>query len=381
MDLLNSMIWPTKKILDCLEKFPKKLGIPLTNYQKIGNFPIIDQGKDFIGGYTDNSSLVYADNLPVIIFGDHTRAIKFIDFPFAVGADGTKVLKPKVFLDPRYFYFALMSLNIETRGYARHFRILKEKEILLPPVGEQKKIVKKIEGLFGEIDKAQKLRGEASEAAKNLFPAELHKIFTEGKRKYKIEELGNIAVLVRGPFGGSLRKDIFVTFGDCVYEQGNVIDNDLKKFRYFITPKKFEEMKRFVVSAGDILMSCSGTIGKFVIIPKKFKKGIINQALLKITPKNETSSDFLKYALEEYLSSSNTHFKGMAIKNIAAVKELKKIKIPLPLFAEQKKIVARLDALAEKVRKLRKLQSETAEDFTALKKSILHRAFTGQLVK
>src|SRR3990167_3716274 len=118
------MSYPAKKISECIEKLTKKSSIPLKQYQKTGKFPVIDQSQDFIGGYTNDSILVYTDNLPVVVFGDHTRAIKFVDFQFAVGADGTKVLKPKDFLNPKFFYFSLMSLDIESRGYARHFRIL-----------------------------------------------------------------------------------------------------------------------------------------------------------------------------------------------------------------------------------------------------------------
>ena len=196
-----------------------------------------------------------------------------------------------------------------------------------------------------------------------------------------MENLGNVAKLVRGPFGGSLKKEIFVNSGDCVYEQGNVIDNDLENFRYFITPQKFEEMKRFEVFTGDILMSCSGTIGKFVIIPKIFKKGIINQALLKITPNQKIIVDYLKYALQDYLSLSGGHIKGMAIKNIAAVKELKKFGILLPSIIEQKKIVARLDLLSEKIKKIQEYQKSTAIDFVNLEQSILAKAFSGELIK
>src|SRR3989344_159282 len=280
-----------------------------------------------------------------------------------------------------------------------------ELQIPLPPIAEQKKIVARPEGLLGKIKGATPLRPETPEAAQHPLPAKLHRIFTQpttphkqhtnklefvrmsGKPayvktsadKWEEKELGEIVLLVRGPFGGSLKKDIFVETGDCVYEQGNVIDGDLKNFRYFITPEKFDQMKRFAVSAGDILMSCSGTIGRFVIVPEKFKKGIINQALLKITPSQKISSEFLKFTLENYFSSNKAHVKGMAIKNIAAVKELKKIKIPLPPVAEQKKIVARLDSLSEKIKNLREYQNSTASDFISLEQSVLHKAFSGKM--
>lgn len=371
--------WPTKKVSECIDKFPKNFGIPRNKYQKNGKFPVVDQGQDFIGGYTNDELVVYKDNLPVVVFGDHTRAVKFIDFPFAVGADGTQVLKPKDFLNPKYFYLALLNLDIQPRGYARHFKLLKEKEIPLPAIEEQKRIVKKLENLLGKVKEAKRLRAEAQAATANLLPAELHKIFSECKSRNEPEELGTVATLVRGPFGGSLKKETFTDTGECVYEQGNVIDNDLVRFRYFISPKKFQEMARFAVSAGDVLMSCSGTIGKLVVVPSKFQKGIINQALLKISPNGKVTSDFLRYALQDYLSLSTSHVKGMAIKNIAAVKELKKFKIPIPPLAEQEMIVARLDSLSEKIRQLQDYQKQTAADLDALEKSILHQAFAGKL--
>ena len=300
-----------------------------------------------------------------------------------------------------FHYLQLKEKDIAGLGTGSTFTAISKKhlenlQIPLPPLTEQKKIVVRLEGLLGKIKGAKRLRAEAQEAAQSLFPAELHRIFTKqhsnilenvrmsgkpasvknyGAAQWEEKELGEITTLVRGPFGGSLKKDIFVETGDCVYEQGNVIDGDIKNFRYFITPEKFDQMKRFAVSAGDILMSCSGTIGRFVIVPEKFKKGIINQALLKITPSQKISSEFLKFMLENYFSSNKAHVKGMAIKNIAAVKELKKIKIPLPPVAEQKKIVARLDSLSEKIKNLREYQTQTRSDFIALEQSILSKSF------
>lgn len=258
---------------------------------------------------------------------------------------------------------------------------LSQIEIPLPPLAEQKKIVAKLEKLLAKVNEAKKLRAEAQHAASQLVSAELHKIFTEGKKKHKPENLGNVASLVRGPFGGSLRKDMFVNEGYAVYEQGNVIKNDTSSFRYYISNKKFDEMRRFEVGPGDILMSCSGTIGKFTVIPTKFKRGIINQALLKITPGKNTDVDYLRYALDDYLKQSTTHIKGGAIKNIASVKELKKFEIPFPSLVEQKKIVAHLDSISEKAKQLQEYQRNINDDLIALEQSILSKAFDGSFVE
>ena len=109
-------------------------------YQEQGLYPIVDQGQKFIVGYTDNAeALVPADDY--VIFGDHTREIKYVDFTFAQGADGVKILKTKNEILPRFLYHVLKNTQIPSRGYNRHWTIAKDIEIPLPPIEIQKKIV------------------------------------------------------------------------------------------------------------------------------------------------------------------------------------------------------------------------------------------------
>ena len=116
---------------------------------------------------------------------------------------------------------------------------------------------------------------------------------------WKVTKLGDVANFVRGPFGGSLKKEYFVKEGYAVYEQQHAIRNQFHSIRYFIDEMKFKEMQRFEVHENDIIMSCSGTMGKVAIVPNNIKKGIINQALLKISPSNKLDSKFL----ENYMKS------------------------------------------------------------------------------
>lgn len=106
--------------------------IEKSKYQLNGKYPIVDQSVDFIIGYTDDEKLVYDGTLPIIVFGDHTTILKFIDFPFVMGADGTKILKPKPNIDVKYFYQALKELNIQPQGYRRHYSILRNEKIKVP---------------------------------------------------------------------------------------------------------------------------------------------------------------------------------------------------------------------------------------------------------
>ncbi|MDO6465525.1 restriction endonuclease subunit S [Pseudoalteromonas carrageenovora] len=122
-------------------------------YVQKGKYPVIDQGIDFIGGYTDKNELVIEvpEDGAFIIFGDHSRAFKLVDFNFVPGADGVKVLRPVCVL-PKWAYYFFKAIYLPNKGYARHFQYLKEAYLPLPPLSTQKLIVDKIEELFSHID-------------------------------------------------------------------------------------------------------------------------------------------------------------------------------------------------------------------------------------
>ena len=135
--------WEILPFTDCLKKVKskKKPSIPKRDYQESGEFPVIDQGVSFVAGWTDSVESVISDNLPVVIFGDHTRLFKYVDFPFALGADGTQLLYPNdEILDPYFFYYALLNLKVPNKGYNRHYRYLREFTVVCPPLSEQRSI-------------------------------------------------------------------------------------------------------------------------------------------------------------------------------------------------------------------------------------------------
>ncbi|HPP87835.1 MAG TPA: restriction endonuclease subunit S [bacterium] len=118
---------------------PKKLN--KKHYSPIGTFPIIDQGQKFIVGYTDDRNAVVANGL-YVIFGDHTELIKYVDFTFAQGADGIKVLTTKSdIINARYFYYVLNNFYEKKGKYTRHFSFLKKTKIPIPSLVEQERIV------------------------------------------------------------------------------------------------------------------------------------------------------------------------------------------------------------------------------------------------
>lgn len=113
--------------------------IPKQEYLKDGKYPIIDQGDSAIAGYTNREDGVY-QNGPVILFGDHTRVFKYIDFPFFAGADGTKILKAKKGTDTRFGYYSFINQPLDSLGYSRHFKLLKDKPFYTTDYASQLRI-------------------------------------------------------------------------------------------------------------------------------------------------------------------------------------------------------------------------------------------------
>ena len=140
-------------------------------------------------------------------------------------------------------------------------------------------------------------------------------------------------------------------------------------------------MKRFELKSGDLIMSCSGTMGKIAIAPDDIKRGIINQALLKLSPSKNLLNVFLKNWIESgvFQDDLKIYTKGAAIKNIVSVKILKGIKILLPKIQEQKTIVKKIAALSAETKKLEVIYKQKLADLEELKKSVLKKAFNGEL--
>lgn len=157
------------------------------NYDSTGEIPVVDQGASEIGGYSNDQEKLIEPDRPVIIFGDHTKCLKYVNFPFIPGADGVKVLLPRSGIDPKYAFYACKSLRLPDRGYSRHYSFLKKCDFPLPPSNEQKRIVAKIEELFSELDNGIAALKTAREQLKAYRQVVLKHAF-EGKLTAKWRE-------------------------------------------------------------------------------------------------------------------------------------------------------------------------------------------------
>ena len=143
--------------------------IPTSEYRESGAYPIIDQGQSVVAGYTDETDGLFTD-VPAIIFGDHTRVLKYVDTPCFLGADGVKLLKAKI-ANPnyKYLYYVLSNANIPNTGYNRHFKWLKEVDIPLPDADEQQKNVNTLDKISELIALRKEQLAKLDQLVKSRF--------------------------------------------------------------------------------------------------------------------------------------------------------------------------------------------------------------------
>ena len=163
--------WERLPIGKLIEKIPRTTQIMASEYGKEGLIPIIDQSRDFIAGYTDNQNSIINLGKPVIVFGDHTRILKFIQFPFAKGADGTQLIVTNTERMPQtLFYCSLVRVDLSNYHYARHFKYLKAEEILVPRQKIADKFDSFVSSIFSEIQSLRNIIVAASKARDRLLP-------------------------------------------------------------------------------------------------------------------------------------------------------------------------------------------------------------------
>ena len=262
----------------------------------------------------------------------------------------------------------------------------KEYSSLLIPVPDlptQEKIVAILERAEKLKEKREKVNKETQEIIQSIF----YDMFGDPVKNEKGWDVKNFIdfsdkskhSFKRGPFGGALKKEIFVPRGYKIYEQKNAIQNDFDIGEYFIPEEKYQEMLAFSVDSGDLIISCSGTIGKIAIIPNSFKKGIINQALLKVTPDLDVVCPLFLKIMLEMPSTQYAIFgkiQGSGIKNMPPMKTIKTTKLICPPLEEQNKFVKAIK-LAES---LFERQQNADESINTLFDALMQKAFKGELV-
>ena len=196
--------------------------------------------------------------------------------------------------------------------------------------------------------------------------------------------LGDIGQYKKGPFGSSITKAMFVPDSPTavkVYEQKNAINKDDSLGNYFISEEKYQSLRGFEVFPNDIIVSCAGTIGETYVLPKGMRKGIINQALMKISLYDLGMLEFyLVYFDFQLKASAQEHGHGIALKNIPPFDVLKKYLMPVPPLQEQSRIIRELASILQLLNAIDADRADISDLITRTKEKVLDLAIRGKLV-
>ena len=269
--------------------------IPKDNYLPEGKYIVVDQGQNIIAGYTNEEDGLYED-VPAIVFGDHTRIIKYVDEPFFLGADGVKLLKSKMKdANYKYLYYALKNARIPDTGYNRHFKWLKEVNIEYPEPDKQQRIVEVLDKISRVIEERKLELQQLDE----LIKARFVEMFGDpndrsvAKERYKIGNLCDVTKLAGFEFTEFINYqdsgEIIMLRGlNC--KQGKLVLDNVK----YIDRETSHKLPRSRLYIGDILMTYAGTIGDVAMVDEDDKYHLApNVAKISINDKEKLNPVFL----------------------------------------------------------------------------------------
>ena len=340
--------------------------IPQEQYLAAGRYPIIDQGQKSIAGMWDNPDGLY-EKVPAIVFGDHTRALKYVDMPFFIGADGVKVLRPAHAGDNvKYLFYVLQAARIPNLGYSRHFKVLKELEIQMYPRKMQDEIVRVLEQIDSLLEQQQNEILQMDQLVKSRFV----EMFGEN---VPTARLGSVCQMINGDRGKNYPSgEDFVPMGVPFVNAGHLQEGrvDFSSMNY-ITEEKYALLSQGKMRRNDILYCLRGSLGKHGLVD--FDRGAVASSLV-ILRCNEQRilPQFLFYAIEtpeieKQLKAANN---GSSQPNLSAA-SVKAYNIKLPPINKQ----AEFAAFVAEVDKSKLAVKQSLEKLETLKKSLMQQYF------
>lgn len=370
--------WQTKSFEDCIEKVTYTTKIQRKEFLDAGAFPVVSQEDAFINGYWDGADDVFRVETPLVIFGDHTKVLKYIDFDFVLGADGVKLLPPREFLVPKFFYYQLQTAKLDSLGYARHYKLLKELEIKYPDKAEQHRIVAILDEAFDGIAKARANAEQNRQNARALFESHLQSVFTQRGEGWVEKTLEEVATTFgRGKSRHRPRNAPHLYGGEYPFVQ----TGDIRNAEHVITDSSQTYSEAGLAQSrlwpkGTICITIAANIAETAILG--FDACFPDSVIGVVANPKEADVDFIEYLLQSFKVRLQSLGKGSAQANIN-MGTFENERFPFPPIAEQKLIVAKLDALAAETQHLESLYQQKLAALDELKKSLLHQAFSGQL--
>ena len=347
---------------------------PRTEFLEEGEFPVVDQGQALVAGFVNDRSRLCNVTPPVIVFGDHTRAVKYVDFEFAMGADGTKVLVPKVESDTKYLYHALKAVKIPAAGYSRHYKFLKETEVPLPSLVEQRRIAR----IMDAADALRAKRLEALAQLDTLLQSTFLELFGDPVTNPMRWDVVAFESIGSSRLGKMLDKGKEV--GDCQFPY--LANANVKWGRFDLTELRTmdflkSDRKKFNLEDGDLLICEGGEVGRTAIWRGGQDRIFFQKALHRVRLDPTVAIPEYVYQFMWFMAKNGglqDLTTSATIAHLTGVK-LKRLRVPRPPLELQQ----RYAAIARSVEQQAARQEAHLAELNTLFASLQSRAFMGDL--
>jgi type I restriction enzyme S subunit len=361
-----------KQLKECLvsDSIPSNKKIKKSSFKQEGKFPIVDQSENFIAGFTDDENKVFGAK-PVIIFGDHTKRLKYIDFDFCVGADGTKVLIPNTdLLIPKFLYYQLKFIPITDAGYSRHYKFLQNKKIIIPSKKFQQEIINHFDKLQEINQSINKKKQFIQEYIKSVY-SELFGDPIQNEKKFPIKKIENVAKVDMGGTPSTKIRKYYQNGTIFWMKSGDIKGDYITEVPNKITEEGLKNSNAKLYTVGDVVIALNGqgkTRGTTSILAVLTSS---NQSVASISPNDELTSEYLHY---------NLKYRYQEIRNITGDKErsglnlsiIRSMKIIVPPIQLQKKF----SKIIKEINNINTTQIKQKEELLELQNSFTNKYFS-----
>ena len=344
------------------------------DYLSEGSLPVIDQGQKSVAGYTNDFGNAYQGPLPVILFGDHTLSLKFVDAPFALGADGVRVLTAKPPFISKFLFYYLNSVRIQSRGYSRHFKYLRELKFPHIADKEQRRIVELLE----QADTLRQRRSEADQIADRILPSLFYKMFGDpntNSKGWPEQTLGSTGAAVRYGLGQPPQSsaDGLPLIRATNIHRGVITEEDM----IYVRREDVPESRNAFLKAEEVIVVRSGAYtGDIAQVTEKWVGSVAGYDLV-VSPGERFTGEFLESYLLTSLIQQN-YFGN--IKARAGQPHLNADQVMnTPMMVPPKPLQEQFSGFVGTLRNQQVKRSESGKYLNNLFSSMLHRAFTGEL--
>ena len=359
--------WEKLPFEDSIVKVKYTTKIPSNDYLEQGLYPIVSQEEGLISGYWDNANDVFKISSPVVIFGDHTRILKYVDFDFVLGADGVKILQPIKSIDAKFFKLYLESCKIPSLGYSRHYKLLKELQVPIPPIEEQEKIVEELDCLSGVIERKREQLKQLDTLAQSIF----YQMFGDpitNEKGWEVKKLEELCDIINGfAFPSS-------DFAECnpikVIKITNVGVNEFISDDSSL-PEEYNNMEGCKVHTGDIVIALTRTIistgVKRAIVPNEYNESLVNQRVAAILANDRIVSRRFIYSflgtdfVRQYILQKAT---ALMQPNLS-IRDLRDMPTIYPPLALQQEFADKIEAIEKQKELIKQSITQTEELFNS----------------